>query len=49
MWFDQDDDEEDGDLGLVKAKLDMDYEPLDKLLIGNNKLSGRPLSCEIFV
>jgi hypothetical protein len=34
MWFDQDDD--DADL----AKLDIDYEPLDKLLI-SNKFSGK--------
>lgn len=43
MWFDQDDDFDDSDLtskvDLFKTKLDVEYEPLNKLL-GNNKSGG---------
>lgn len=45
MWFDQDDDFDDSDLSskvdLFKTKLDVEYEPLNKLL-GNNKPGAQP-------
>lgn len=51
IWFDQDDDFDDADLStkvdLFKTKLEVDYEPINKLL-GNNKQTGKRLNlCEI--